>query len=139
MSSNFQNDEILWTGDRAFGDKKDRVQLEQGEYNGKPTFCLRETWCTPDGEYRWSQVRPDKNGKYWARFQLKAGELRSLGEALIAAANVADAATPRQRPNGQDGQSRRQASPKEQKEINRYEQATRGLPPADHGEDDIPF
>lgn len=83
---------ILATLDRSYGDKKERLQLEQGEYQGKKTFALRVAWLTPDGQWRWSAKKPTSTGKYWDVLNLKERELRELGEALIAAAEGKSAA-----------------------------------------------
>lgn len=83
----FTEPDILATFDRSFGDKKERLQLERGEYNGKPTFALRLAWQGGDGIWRWAQQRESKNGKCYERLSLKAKELEDLGRALIEAAN----------------------------------------------------
>ena len=145
----FVEDTVLWTAPREFGDKKDCVRLEQGEYKENPTFNLREMWQTPDGEYRWSQVRADKNGKYWSRFGIKAAELRGLGEALIAAADAVQGQERRPgatnaggRPGVVAGQRSRTSPPREVAEQQRFDDQTRSrgrVQPRDEDDTDLPF
>lgn len=82
----FEEPEVLATFDRSFGDKKERLQLERGEFKGRDTFALRVCWLAQDGSWRWSAQKPSESGKVWQKLNLKARELRELGEALIAAA-----------------------------------------------------
>ena len=93
----FEDTQVIATFDRSWGDRKEQLQLERGEYNGKPTFALRVLWKTPDGQWRWSPKKPTANGKTWESLNLKARELRALGEALIAASS--DAPTERSGPS----------------------------------------
>ncbi len=90
----FEEPTVLATFDRSFGDKKERLQLERGEYNGKPTHTLRLYWQTPDGAWRWCSQKPTQSGKCWERLNLKSKELRALGEALIAASEDVPADKP---------------------------------------------
>lgn len=83
----FTEPNILWSNDRTYNDKKELVRLEQDEYNDRLTFTLRVCWSPEDDQWRWSQSRPDRNGKYWDAFRVREEELRSLGKALIAAAD----------------------------------------------------
>lgn len=83
----FEENTVLAKFNRSFGDKKEELRLERGEYNGKPTFTLRLYWQTPDGAWRWASQKPTTSGKCWERLNLKQKELQALGEALIAAAN----------------------------------------------------
>jgi hypothetical protein len=85
--SQFEEPTILAQLDRSFGDRKEELRLEQGEYQGKPTFTLRLVWQGQDQKWRWSQQRPSaSSGKCWQQLNVRAGELLKLGEALIAAA-----------------------------------------------------
>ncbi len=93
----FEEPTVIATFDRSFGDKKERLQLERGEYNGKPTFTLRLYWQTPDGAWRWSSQKPTQSGKCWERLNLRAKELRAVGEALIAASEDVPADKPQGR------------------------------------------
>lgn len=85
--SNYPEPVILAECDRSFGDKHEKLRLEQDEYKGAPTFTLRVVWQGTDGHWRWSQARPSQtSGKTFQALHLKAAELQTLGEALIAAA-----------------------------------------------------
>jgi hypothetical protein len=85
--SNYEEPNVLCRLDRSFGEKKEELRLEQGEYEGKPTYALRVCWQGHDDKWRWAQQKPSQNsGKCWQQMHLKAGELQKLGEALIAAA-----------------------------------------------------
>jgi hypothetical protein len=83
----FEEPHVIAKFDRSYGDKKEELRLERGEYQGKPTFTLGLYWLTPDGSWRWSVQKPSQSGKTWQRFHLKAKELEALGHALVAAAN----------------------------------------------------
>jgi hypothetical protein len=80
--SEFREPKVLWQVERVGGE---RLQLEQDEYNGRPTFALRRLIHTPNG-WRWSKIQPDAKGRAWAVLRLKPEDLRELGAALIAAA-----------------------------------------------------
>lgn len=111
----FAEPNVIATFDRSWGDKKEELRLEQGEYQGKTTFSLRLYWQTPDGQWRWAAQKPTTSGKCWERLNLKSKELRQLGEALITASSYVANDNSRGRP-------------------------TRGgTLPADVNEDDIPF
>jgi hypothetical protein len=89
----FEEPTLIAKFDRSFGDKKEELRFERGEYKGKPTFALRAYWQTPDGAWRWCTQQPSQaGGKCWKALHLKAHELQALGEALIHAA--ADAGNP---------------------------------------------
>lgn len=83
----FEDPDILARFDRSFGDKKEELRLERGEYQGKPTYTLRLYWQTPDGSWRWASQKPTTSGKCWERLNLKARELRDVGAALMLAAD----------------------------------------------------
>lgn len=88
--SNYPEPKILAECDRSFGDKHEKLRLEQDEYKGQPTFTLRVVWQGNDGNWRWSQARPsEKSGKVFQALHLKANELESLGKALVAAGQSA--------------------------------------------------
>lgn len=88
--SNYAEPVILAECDRSFGDKHEKLRLEQDEYKGAPTFTLRVVWQGQDGNWRWSQQRPsEKTGKCFQALHLKPAELQKLGEALISAARGA--------------------------------------------------
>jgi hypothetical protein len=92
----FEEPTLIAKFDRSFGDKKEELRFERGEYKNKPTFALRMYWQTPDGAWRWCTQTPGDNGKCWKAFHLKAHELQALGEAFIhAAADVANPAPPK--------------------------------------------
>lgn len=125
--STFEEPDTLAVFDRSYGDSKQELRLERGEYNGRPTYALRLYWQTPDGQWRWSAAKPSQSGKCWQSMSLKAKELRALGEALIAEASGAGA-HPTQRRS-------RQTPPREQRELDRFD-ANAKVPA---GDDDIPF
>lgn len=112
----FSEPEVIATFDRSWGDKKEELRLERGEYQGKPTFSLRLYWQTPDGAWRWAAQKPTQSGKCWERLNLKGKELRALGEALVAASQGAS--------NDNAGSLHR---------------AKGGFPLASVNDDDIPF
>ena len=85
MTGSFEQPTVIATFDRSYGDKKEELRLEQGEFQGKPTFSLRLYWQTPDGAWRWAAQKPTQSGKCWERLNLKGRELKELGEALIRA------------------------------------------------------
>lgn len=111
----FAEPEVIATFDRSWGDKKEELRLERGEYQGKPTFSLRLYWQTPEGQWRWAAQKPTTSGKCWERLNLKGKELRQLGEALIAASQGA---------SNDNGRARPRAG---------------SLPVAEVSDDDIPF
>ncbi len=115
----FTEPEIIASFDRSYGDKKEELRLERGDYQGKPTFCLRLYWQAGDGAWRWASQKPTQSGKCWERMNLKARELKAIGEALI----QASAAMPTQT------QERREPAPERRKQTNFSEPET----------DDIPF
>lgn len=120
----FEEPEVLATFDRSFGDKKEQLRLERGEYQGKPTYSLRLYWQAADGIWRWASQKPTQSGKCWERLNLKAKELRDLGAALMAAA---------------DGGSARPAQP-DFRATNPTRPVRSTLPsPSASLEDDIPF
>ncbi len=84
----FQEPDVIAKFDRSFGDKKEELRLERGEFNGNPTFTLRLHWQAADGTWRWAAQKPTQSGKCWARLNLKSKELKALGEALIAASKT---------------------------------------------------
>lgn len=84
--SQFQEPDVIATFDRSFGDKKEELRLERGEYQGSPTFTLRLHWLSHDGKWRWASQKPTQSGKCWERLNIKQRELKALGEALIRAA-----------------------------------------------------
>jgi hypothetical protein len=85
--SQFEEPTILAALDRSFGDRKEELRLEQGEYQGKPTYTLRLCWQGQDQKWRWSQAKPSaSSGKCWQQLNVRAGELEALGTALIRAA-----------------------------------------------------
>jgi hypothetical protein len=86
----FAEPEVIATFDRSWGDKKEELRLERGEYQGKSTFALRLYWQTPDGQWRWAAQKPTQSGKCWERLNLKGRELRELGEALVRASTGAN-------------------------------------------------
>lgn len=112
----FQEPEVIATFDRSYGDKREELRLERGEYQGKSTFSLRLYWQTPDGQWRWAAQKATTSGKCWERLNLKSRELKDLGEALIRASSGASNDNARISPRGQ-----------------------RLPPPADVNDDDIPF
>lgn len=83
----FEQPTVIATFDRSYGDKREELRFEQGEYQGKPTFSLRLYWQTPDGAWRWAAQKPTQSGKCWERLNLKGRELKELGEALIRASS----------------------------------------------------
>lgn len=83
----FEEPTTLAKFDRSWGDKKEELRLERGEFQGKPTYSLRLYWQGQDGSWRWASQKPTASGKSWERINLKARELRELGAALLAAAD----------------------------------------------------
>lgn len=95
----FAEPEVLATFDRTWGEKKEELRLERGEYQGNPTYSLRLYWQTPDGAWRWAAQKPTQSGKCWERMNLKGRELEKLGEALLRASkNVVDTPPARREP-----------------------------------------
>lgn len=86
----FAEPEVIATFDRSWGDKKEELRLERGEFQGKPTYALRLYWQTGDGQWRWAAQKPTQSGKCWERLNLKSRELRELGEALVRASQGAN-------------------------------------------------
>lgn len=99
----FAEPEVIATFDRSFGDKKEELRLEKGEFQGKPTFSLRLYWQTPEGGWRWAAQKPTTSGKCWERLNLKGRELRQLGEALITASSYVANDNSRGRPAARGG------------------------------------
>lgn len=134
--SDFIPPDVIWRADRSWQDKQERIQLERGEYQGRPTYKLRMLWKTPDGQWRWSQARAATSGKTWAELGLKQKELRSLGELLIAEASKEQPALG-DAPDapGSSGVSRR-LPPREQRMLAHYDSKPSGRP--EHS-DEIPF
>lgn len=133
MSQPFDEPKVLADFDRSFGERHERLVLEKGEYRGRPTYCLRVLWRNQAGEWRWSAAKPSSTGRTWQALNLRARELRALGQSLLAEAEEMErvgaptaAPTPR---------TRRRPSPREQRELERFE--------AEHtpfkGDSDIPF
>jgi hypothetical protein len=91
----FQEPDVIATFDRSYGDKKEELRLEKGEFNGNPTFTLRLHWQAGDGTWRWAAQKPTQSGKCWERLNLKAKELKALGEALIAASKQSGGINPK--------------------------------------------
>lgn len=58
------------------------IQLSESEYNGRTYFTLRTIWLTPDGQWRWSTVKPDSQGRSWSAIKLGEDELKELYRAL---------------------------------------------------------
>lgn len=159
----FTEPDIIFRADRSYQESEEELRLERSEWQGKDVYRLRVVWKTPDGQWRWSQARPSSTNRYWQEFNLKARELRALGELLIAeadgqqqaldpsepiAAGAPKASGSRRPPPGLDGQPRRAASPREQREQQRHDgevQQRRSAPrqptaPQDFDSDDgIPF
>jgi hypothetical protein len=86
-NSNWSEPETLWSNDREYQGKVDRIALERSEYQGRTNVDLRMLWRADDGSFRWSQTREDRNGKHWLVLRIRDNELRALGEALIAASD----------------------------------------------------
>ena len=89
--SQFEEPTMLAKFDRSFGDTKEELRLEAGEFNGSPTYALRRYFMGRDGRWRWVSQKPTQSGQCWERLNLKARELRALGEALILASEKAPA------------------------------------------------
>ncbi len=58
------------------------IQLSESEYNGRNYLTLRTIWLTPDGQWRWSTVRPDSQGRSWSAIKLSDDEAKELYQAL---------------------------------------------------------
>ena len=95
----YEEPTVIWESDRSFGDKKEKLQLELGEYNGRPTFTLRQLFETENG-WRWARAREDRNGRCWAAMNLREKELASLAEALMKAAGDGHASVLRKQAEG---------------------------------------
>lgn len=141
----FEEPDVMWMSDRSYADKHERVQLELHQYQGRQTFRLRVLWQTPEGQWRWAPARPTSSGKVWQDFGLRAKELRSLGEALLKAADLAEGTEAQEgRRAAAQGAPLRQPSPREQRELDRYDAGVRSAKtppaPAEFEDDvDIPF
>lgn len=85
----FEEAEVLASFDRTWGENKEELRLERGTYKDKPTYTLRLCWQAPDGMWRWAKQKPTQSGNCWERLNLKAAELRALGQALLDAAEGA--------------------------------------------------
>lgn len=83
----FEEPVVLWEADRSYGDKEEKIQLEQGSYNGRATYTLRQLFKTQDGNWRWARAREDKQGRYWASMSLRDKEFQELAAALLNAAS----------------------------------------------------
>lgn len=113
----FEQPTVIATFDRSYGDKQEELRLEQGEWQGKPTYSLRLYWKAQDGTWRWATQKPTQSGKCWERLNLKGKELKELGEALIRASQGAN-----------------------DNDRGRPSRVSRHLPPiANVSDDDIPF
>lgn len=119
----FEEPHVIQVFDRSYGDRKEELRFERGSYNGRDTFSLRLYWQGNDGKWRWAEQKPSQSGKCWQSLNLKAHELRELGEALIAEAGGKTASAPQQQ----------RAQPKRE-----YKGST-GQPSAAEHSDDIPF
>ena len=84
----FEQPEILAEFDRSYGDRHEKLVLERGQYQGRPTFTIRMLWRAPDGVWRWSAPKPTSTGRVWAAIGVKARELKALGLALVEAADA---------------------------------------------------
>jgi hypothetical protein len=132
MSQPFDEPKVLADFDRSFGERYERLVLEKGEYRGRPTYCLRVLWRNQAGEWRWSAAKPSSTGRTWQALNVRARELRALGQVLMAEADElerggAPAAAPAPRT--------KRASPREQREIERFEAEH----PPFKGGSDVPF
>jgi hypothetical protein len=117
----FEEPQTLATFDRTWQDKHEELRLERGEYQGRPTYSLRLYWQTPEGQWRWSAAKPTQAGKTWQVLNLKAKELRALGEALIAAAGDIGDQGGQQRSRTLDGTPRRPPNAKEQASMDKFD------------------
>jgi hypothetical protein len=117
--SQFEEPEVLATFDRSFGDRRERLQLERGSYQGRATFSLRVCWETPEGQWRWSAAKPSASGKCFQSLNLKQRELCELGQALIKAAEETGSAPaqPRQRVKDTSARQRERAKFDRQKTV----------------------
>jgi len=79
----FTDPEVLARFDRSYGDKKEELRIDRGEYKGVPTYTLRLYWQATDGTWRWNEQKPTQSGKCWERLNLKQRELEAIGLALI--------------------------------------------------------
>jgi len=118
----FEDIEELWAGPERKGREKstERLALQRSEFNGRPVHMLRLLVETEAG-WRWSLAKRDAHGRAWAALSLRAGELRALGQALLAAADGADGGQRAPSLPTPTGQQRRAPSPREQREIDRFD------------------
>jgi hypothetical protein len=155
----FVEPDIIFRADRTYNDSEEELRLERSEWQGKDVYRLRVVFKTQEGQWRWSQARPSSTQRYWQEFNLKARELRALGELLIAeseaqqqaldpnepiAEGAPKASGSRRPPPGLDGKQRRAPAPREQRAMAEYDQAqnrNRRVPVSgpDQEDDDIPF
>jgi hypothetical protein len=78
-------EKILFQSMHSYGEGKGSgLQLTLDSYQGKPQVRLRETWLTPDGQERWSQARPDNQGRHWSALRLHTADVAGLASALTA-------------------------------------------------------
>lgn len=128
----YEEPEILIRLNRTYKDKAEALQLERGSFQGRSTFTLRQVWQPPgDDGWRWSRAREDSKGRCWASMSVKARELRELGEALIAAAEAEGGPSAAAlQPPMPSGVARRPPTPREQRELDRFDARHKG---------DIPF
>jgi hypothetical protein len=98
----------------------ERLRLERGEWQGKPTHTLRLLVETEAG-WRWSLAKRDTQGRSWAALSLRAGELRALAAALLAAADAADGGQRAPSLPVPSGVQRRKPSEREQRELDRFD------------------
>ena len=102
----FEEPEVLASFDRTWGENKEELRLERGTYKDKPTYTLRLCWQAPDGMWRWAKQKPTQSGNCWERLNLKAAELRELGQALIDASNNTSYAQPARAPRPSRAESK---------------------------------
>jgi hypothetical protein len=82
--ADWKDPDCIWRTDRSWQDKFEEVRLERSEFNNRPVYKLRLLWRAADGKMRWSAARETSSGNVWAEFGIKAKELESLGQLLIA-------------------------------------------------------
>jgi hypothetical protein len=76
-------EKILFQSMHSYGEGKGSgLQLTLDSYQGKPQVRLRETWLTPEGQERWSVIRPDSQGRCWAALRLNPADVAGLITAL---------------------------------------------------------
>lgn len=146
--ADFIQDDTIWRTTRSYEGKHDVLELQRGEYQGHPTYTLRELWVTPEGELRWAKTRPSKKGDCWSAMKLKSKELESLGKLLLAEARSHQPALERWvhpiTPGGASsgppearypsGQAKRQPTPREQKQLDSFDER-----PKFESDEDSPF